>query len=443
MTAEKITLKNGKLSVPNHPIIPFIMGDGSGPDIWRAAVRVFDASIKKAYGDTRKIEWREVLAGQKSFNHTGVWLPQETVDAIHENLVVIKCPLTMPLGGGIRSLNVALRQKFDMYAFLRSIKHFPGIPVPVIHPEKIDMVVFRENTEGIYTGIEAEASSEKSAKILDFLAKEFPQDFSKIRFGSQKKVSEFGRLRGRNEPDTTQVGIGIKTVSRQGSERLIRAAIQYAIDHGRKSVTMVHNGNLMKFTEGSFKSWAYELAEREFRGQVHTRAQYELTAATEGREAANTEREAAQAAGKILVKDAIANIAFQQIITRPESFDVIAALNQNGDYLSDILSALVGGRGILPVANINYVTGHALFEATHGTSRQFTDRDLANPIAVILAGTMMLQYLDWKKASEMITRAVESVIGSKRVTHDLHKIIEGATKLKTSEFADAIIKEME
>ncbi|RMG70777.1 MAG: NADP-dependent isocitrate dehydrogenase [Bacteroidetes bacterium] len=442
MSDGKISIQNGKLTVPDQPVIPFIIGDGTGPDIWHASVRVFDAAVEKAYGGSRKIQWKEVLAGEKAFNETGSWLPDATVEAIDEYLVAIKGPLTTPVGGGIRSLNVALRQKLDLYTCLRPVRYFTGVPSPVRTPEQVDMVIFRENTEDIYAGIEAKAGTEKAARLLEILADEFPEDFAKVRFGTAEKVSEFDQLRGSDDVPSVEVGIGIKPVSRTGTERLVRAAIQYAIDHGRKSVTLVHKGNIMKFTEGAFRDWGYALAEREFGDKVYTWAQYDRTAAAEGTAAANAEQDAALKAGKILIKDAIADIALQQVLTRPKEFDVIATLNLNGDYLSDALAAQVGGIGIAPGANINYVTGHALFEATHGTAPKYAGKDMVNPSSVILSGVLMLEHMGWQEAADLIIKGIEASIGSKRVTYDFHRLMEGATKLKTSEFGDEIIKNM-
>ena len=369
---EKITLVDGKLHVPDHPILPFIEGDGTGRDIWRASVRVLDAAVEKAYGGKRKIAWMEVLAGQKSFDEAGSWLPEATVEAFREYLVGIKGPLTTPIGGGIRSLNVALRQLLDLYVCLRPVRWFQGVPSPVKHPEKVDMVIFRENTEDIYAGIEWQAGSPEVKKIVEFLKNEFPKEFGKIRF-----------------PGT--VGIGIKPVSQEGTERLVRAAIQYALANGKKSVTFVHKGNIMKYTEGAFRNWGYELAEREFGDKVYTWEQWERTKRTGGEKAANEEQKAALASGKILVKDAIADITLQQVLTRPDEFDVIATLNLNGDYLSDALAAQVGGIGIAPGGNVNYTTGHAVFEATHGTAPKYADLDQVNPGSVVLSGEMMLR----------------------------------------------------
>jgi isocitrate dehydrogenase len=442
MAGEKITIQDGTLQVPDQPTVPFIIGDGTGPDIWHSSVRVFDAAVMKAYGGKRKIMWKEVLAGEKAFNETGEWLPAATVEAIDEYLVAIKGPLTTPIGGGIRSLNVALRQQLDLYACVRPVRHFTGVPSPVVHPEWVDMVIFRENTEDIYAGIEATGGSDKAQKLLDFMAKEFPEDFAKIRFGTSEKVSEYNDLAGIKEASDVEVGLGIKPVSRQGTERLVRASIQYAIEQGRKSVTLVHKGNIMKFTEGSFKNWGYAVAEREFGDQVYTWSQYDLTAAEKGKDAANAEQDAALAAGKILIKDAIADIALQQVLTRPKEFEVIATLNLNGDYLSDALAAQVGGIGIAPGANINYVTGHALFEATHGTAPKYAGKDVVNPSSVILSGVMMLQHMGWHEAADLILAGIEKSIAAKRVTYDFHRLMEGATKLKCSEFGDEIIKNM-
>ena len=442
MSGEGIYIQNGVLQVPNNPIIPFIIGDGTGPDIWHASVRVFDAAVEKAYGGKKAIVWHEVLAGEKAFTETGNWLPEETVEAIDKYLVAIKGPLTTPIGGGIRSLNVALRQQLDLYACLRPVRHFTGVPSPVLHPEHVDMVIFRENTEDIYAGIEAKGGSDKAKKILDFLRTEFPEDFAKIRFGSEEAIAGFNTLRGSDEAATVDVGIGIKPVSRQGTERLVRSAIEYTLAQGRKSLTIVHKGNIMKFTEGSFKTWGYDLAEREFGDKVYTWGQYDRTAAAHGTDAANKEQEAALAAGKILIKDAIADIALQQVLTRPQEFDVIATLNLNGDYLSDALAAQVGGIGIAPGANINYVTGHALFEATHGTAPKYAGKDMVNPSSVILSGVMMLQHMGWHEAANLIMTGLEASIAAKRVTYDFHRLMEGATKLSTSQFGDEIIKNM-
>ena len=420
---QTITLKNGRLSVPDHPILPFIEGDGTGPDIWRASVRVLDAAVAKAYGGKRAIVWKEVLAGQKAFDRTGNWLPDETVDAFRAHLVGIKGPLTTPIGGGIRSLNVALRQILDLYVCLRPVRWFKGVPSPVKHPEKVDMVIFRENTEDIYAGIEFNEGTDDAKKVLGFLRESFPALFKKIRF-----------------PETTS--IGIKPVSREGSERLMRAAIEYAIKNGRKSVTIVHKGNIMKFTEGGFRNWGYATAEREFGGRVHTWEQWEKTKAAKGEEAANAEQKAAVAAGKVIVKDAIADIFLQQILTRPEEFAVIATLNLNGDYASDALAAQVGGIGIAPGGNINYRSGHAIFEATHGTAPKYADLDKVNPGSVILSGEMMLRYMGWTEAADLVIKGMDGAIASKKVTYDFARLMEGAREVKCSEFGDEIIKHM-
>jgi len=417
---EKITLRGGKLHVPEHPIVPFIEGDGTGPDIWRASVRVFDAAVRKAYGDRRRLEWMETYAGEKAFRLFGTWLPDETVAAFREYLVGIKGPLTTPIGGGIRSLNVALRQLLDLYVCLRPVRWFQGVPSPVRHPEQVDMVIFRENTEDIYAGIEFEAGSDAAVRFLGLLREHFPREFGKIRF-----------------PEST--GVGIKPVSREGTERLVRAALTYAVAARRKSVTLVHKGNIMKFTEGAFRNWGYELAEREFGDQVYTWNRWERTKSAAGEEAANAEQKAALAAGKVLVKDAIADITLQQILTRPAEFDVIATLNLNGDYLSDALAAQVGGIGIAPGGNINYVTGHAVFEATHGTAPKYADLDRVNPGSVILSGEMMLRHLGWAEAADAVLRGMDGAIGAKTVTYDFARLMDGAREVKCSEFADAVI----
>ncbi len=417
----KITIADGKLSVPNNPIIPFIEGDGTGADIWRASVRVFDAAVEKAYGGKRKIHWMEIFAGEKSNNQFGTWLPEATVQACRDYLVSIKGPLTTPIGGGIRSLNVALRQMLDLYVCLRPVRWFKGVPSPVKHPEKVDMTIFRENCEDIYAGIEFEAGSEANKKFLAMFKEAYPKEFSKIRF-----------------PESS--GIGIKPVSKDGSERLIRAAIEYAVITRQKSVTLVHKGNIMKFTEGAFRNWGYALAEREFGDKVYTWDQWERTKAADGEAAANNEQKAAIAAGKVVIKDAIADITLQQVLTRPEEFDVIATLNLNGDYLSDALAAQVGGIGIAPGGNINYVTGHAVFEATHGTAPKYAGLDKVNPGSVILSGEMMLRYMGWTEAADAIIRAMDVAIGNKKVTYDFARLMDGATEIKCSEFADELIK---
>jgi isocitrate dehydrogenase len=420
---EKITIRDGKLVVPDKPIIPFIEGDGTGPDIWRAAVRVLDAAVEKAYGGRRKIQWMEVYAGQKSNDLFQTWLPDETVNACREYLVSIKGPLTTPVGGGIRSLNVALRQMLDLYVCLRPVRWFKGVPSPVKTPEKVDMVIFRENTEDIYAGIEFEAGTPENKKFLELLQQNFPKQYSKIRF-----------------PATS--GIGIKAVSQEGTERLFKAAIEYAITNKRKSVTIVHKGNIMKFTEGAFRNWAYALAERDYPNQTYTWEQWERTKAAKGEKAANEEQEAAKKAGKIIIKDAIADITLQQVLTRPDEFDVIATMNLNGDYLSDALAAQVGGIGIAPGGNINYVTGHAVFEATHGTAPKYANLDKVNPGSVILSGEMMLRYMGWFEAADAIIKAMDKTIGQKIVTYDFARLMEGAKEVKCSEFGDALIKNL-
>ncbi len=443
MNPEKIGIENGKLNVPNNPIIPFIEGDGTGRDIWKASVRVIDAAVKNAYNGKRQITWKEVLAGQKAFDQTGNWLPDETLAAFKEYLVGIKGPLTTPVGGGIRSLNVALRQILDLYVCLRPVRWFEGVPSPVKNPAAVDMVIFRENTEDIYAGIEYVAGSPEAQKLLDFIEKEFPKDFAKIRFGTQEKAAEFYKAVGIERPTEVMVGLGIKPVSRVGSSRLVHAAIDYAIKHNRKSVTLVHKGNIMKYTEGAFRDWGYALAEGGmFADKVYTWMQWEKTKKEKGEEVANAEQKAALASGKILIKDAIADITLQQVLTRPEDFDVIATLNLNGDYLSDALAAQVGGIGIAPGANINYITGHAIFEATHGTAPKYADLDKVNPGSVILSGAMMLEHLGWLEAAELIYSGMEASIANKRVTYDFERQMQGATLLKCSEFGTEIINNM-
>ncbi|WP_040207676.1 NADP-dependent isocitrate dehydrogenase [Neobacillus jeddahensis] len=422
MSGEKITVTNGVLNVPNNPIIPFIEGDGIGPDIWAASERVLNAAVEKAYKGERKLIWKEVLAGEKAFNATGEWLPKETLDVINEYLIAIKGPLTTPVGGGIRSLNVALRQELDLFVCLRPVRWFEGVPSPVKRPQDTDMVIFRENTEDIYAGIEYEKGSEAVKKVIDFLQNEM--GVNKIRF-----------------PETS--GIGIKPVSEEGTTRLVRAAINYAIKEGRKSVTLVHKGNIMKFTEGAFKNWGYELAEKEFGDKVFTWAQYDRIKAEQGTDAANKAQADAEAAGKIIVKDAIADIFLQQILTRPREFDVVATMNLNGDFISDALAAQVGGIGIAPGANINYETGHAIFEATHGTAPKYAGLDKVNPSSVILSGVLLLEHLGWNEAATMVIKSVEKTIASKVVTYDFARLMDGATEVKTSEFGDELIKNME
>jgi isocitrate dehydrogenase len=440
----KITIKNGHLNVPNHPILPFIEGDGTGPDIWRASKRVLDAAVQKAYGGKRQIEWMEVYAGEKAFNLFQNWLPDETVQAFQEYLVGIKGPLTTPVGGGIRSLNVALRQMLDLYVCLRPVRYFEGVPSPVKRPEAVNMVIFRENTEDIYAGIEFPAGSPEAQKILDFFEKEFPMSFSKIRFGKANSVVDWLKLTGQPTGDskTVNVGVGLKPVSYEGSARLALAALQYAIDQKRKSLTFVHKGNIMKFTEGAFRDWGYNVAEERFGDKVYTWQQWEKTKKEKGEQAANDEQKKALAGGKLLVKDAIADITLQQVLTRPEDFDVIATLNLNGDYLSDALAAQVGGIGIAPGGNVNYVTGHAVFEATHGTAPKYANLDKVNPGSVILSGDMMLRYMGWNEAADLVVKGLEAAIKAKTVTYDFARLMPGAKEVKCSEFGDEIIKRM-
>ena len=418
-----ITMQNGKLVVPDNPIIPYIEGDGTGPDIWRATVRVLDAAVASAYSGQRKIHWLEVYAGGKANELLNTWLPEETVNACRDYLVSIKGPLTTPIGGGIRSLNVALRQLLDMYVCLRPVRWFQGVPSPVKNPGAVDMVIFRENTEDIYAGVEFEQGSDDNKLFMRLLQENFPAQFSKIRF-----------------PETS--GIGIKPVSQEGTERLVRSAIDYCLINKRKSLTIVHKGNIMKFTEGAFRNWAYAVAEREYAGQTYTWGQWEKTRAKSGEPAANKEQADALASGRILIKDAIADITLQQVLTRPEDFDVIATLNLNGDYLSDALAAQVGGIGIAPGGNINYQTGTAVFEATHGTAPKYADLDKVNPGSLILSGEMMLRYMGWSEAANAIISAMDAAIASKRVTYDFARLMDNAIEVKCSEFADVLIENL-
>ncbi len=426
----KISIQNGKLSVPENPILPFIRGDGTGPDIWAASVRVMDAAVQKAYGGKRKISWFEVFAGETAKNKFDNWLPDDTVEAFKEYLVGIKGPLTTPVGGGIRSLNVALRQMLDLYVCLRPVQWFKGVPSPVKHPEKVEMVIFRENTEDIYAGIEYAAGTPEAQKVLDFLAKEFPKQFDKIRFGTKAKAEEFWKAVGATDfPTDVKVGVGIKPVSYSGSVRLIHSAIGYAIKNKRKSVTLVHKGNIMKFTEGSFRDWGYETAKKHF-GAVEIDGG-PWCKIPDGKPGAG-----------IVIKDSIADITLQQVLTRPEDFDVIATLNLNGDYLSDALAAQVGGIGIAPGGNINYIAGHAIFEATHGTAPKYANQDRVNPGSVVLSGEMMFRYLGWVEAADLIIKGLNGAIASKRVTYDFARQMEGATEIKCSQFGDNIIANM-
>ncbi|MES1254166.1 MAG: isocitrate dehydrogenase (NADP(+)) [Acidobacteriota bacterium] len=432
-TGTAISRKDGQLVVPDNPIIPFIEGDGTGPDIWRASVRVLDAAVAKAYGGRRKIAWMEVYAGEKSFKKLDTWLPDDTIEAFREYYVGIKGPLTTPVGGGIRSLNVALRQLLDLFVCLRPVRWYKGVPSPVKHPEKVDMVIFRENTEDIYTGIEYAAGTPEAQKVLDFLAKEFPKDFKKIRFGSAAASEEWQAvLEGVGTPKRevpVQVGIGMKPVSYLGTERLVYSAIAYAIATKRKSVTLVHKGNIMKFTEGAFRDWGYQVA-KTFFGAVEIDGG-PWCRIPDGKPGAG-----------LVIKDAIADITLQQVLTRPDEFDVIATLNLNGDYLSDALAAQVGGIGIAPGGNINSITGHAIFEATHGTAPKYADQDKVNPGSVVLSGEMMLRHLKWTEAADLIVKGMDGAIAAKRVTYDFARLMPGATELKTSEFADAVIQHM-
>ena len=424
VTGEKIAMRNGRLFTPDQPVIPFIEGDGIGPDIWRASRRVFDTAVEKAYGGKRKIAWMEVYAGEKSFKNHNTWLPDETLEAFHEYIVGIKGPLTTPIGGGIRSLNVALRKELDLYACVRPVRWFKDLPSVVKYPERVDMVTFRENTEDLYAGIEFAAGTPENERFLRLLRENFPDEYERIRFKEN-------------------VGVGIKPISQEGSQRLVRAAINYALENKRRSVTLVHKGNIMKFTEGAFRNWGYDVAETEFAQWAYTRRQWEATKATHGEEAANQEQQAALARGLLLIKDVIADIVFEQTITRAEEFDVLATMNLNGDYLSDALAAQVGGIGIAPGGNINFVTGTAVFEATHGTAPTIANQDVANPCSLLLSGGMMLRYIGWPEAADLIVHAIEQAVVSKHVTFDLFRLMQDATLLKTSEFADALIIFME
>jgi isocitrate dehydrogenase len=420
---ERITIANGILQVPHNPIIPFIEGDGTGRDIWRASQQVFDAAVEKAYHGTRHVDWMEVYAGEKAFQLLQNWLPIETIEVFRDYLVGIKGPLTTPIGGGFRSLNVALRKALDLYVCLRPVRYFSGVPSPVKHPEQVDMIVFRENTEDIYTGIEFEFGDENNQKFLDLIKSQFPKEYAKIRF-----------------PESS--GIGIKPISKEGTARLVRAAINYALENKRHSVTLVHKGNIMKYTEGAFRNWGYEVATSEFGDKVFTWLQWEQTKAAKGEAQANAEQKEAIEAGKLLIKDVIADIVFQQTLTRPREFDVLATMNLNGDYLSDALAAQVGGIGIAPGGNINYISGHAIFEATHGTAPKYADKDMVNPGSLILSGELMFRYLGWQEGADLILKGMKGALAAKTVTYDFHRLMEGATLLKCSKFGDAIIRHM-
>lgn len=422
MAGEKIQTNNGVLNVPNNPVIPFIEGDGIGPDIWAAASRVIDAAVEKAYKGEKKIDWLEVYAGQKAFDKTGEWLPQDTLDKINEYLIAIKGPLTTPIGGGFRSLNVTLRQELDLFACLRPVRHYTGVPSPVKHPEHCDMQIFRENTEDIYAGIEFNEGTPEVKKVIDFLQDEM--GVKNIRF-----------------PESSS--IAIKPVSKEGTERLVRSAINYAIEHKKPSVTLVHKGNIMKFTEGGFKKWGYGLAREEFADQTFTWEEYDEIVEKDGKEKADEIQNKAVADGKIIIKDSIADIFLQQILTRPKEFDVVATMNLNGDYISDALAAQVGGIGIAPGANINYETGHAIFEATHGTAPKYAGQDKVNPSSVLLSGVLMLEHLGWQEAADLVNKSIENTISKKVVTYDFARLMDGATEVKCSEFGDALIENMQ
>ena len=441
----KISISGGKLQVPANPVIPFIRGDGTGPDIWSASQRVFEAAVQKAYGGERKVSWFEVFAGETAKNKFDNWLPDDTVEAFKDFLVGIKGPLTTPVGGGIRSLNVALRQMLDLYVCLRPVQYFSGVPSPVKSPEKVDMVIFRENTEDIYAGIEYAGGSPEATRVLEFFAQHFPKDFAKIRFGTQKAMADYMKLAAPDHDAShlpIQVGVGIKPISNVGTIRLVKSAVEYALREKRRNVTIVHKGNIMKYTEGAFRDWGYAAAERIFGDKVYTWARWERTKKEKGEVSANEEQKAALKGGALLIKDAIADIALQQVLTRPEDFDVIATLNLNGDYLSDALAAQVGGIGIAPGGNINYVTGHAIFEATHGTAPKYANQDKVNPGSVVLSGEMMFRYLGWTEAANLIVKGLNGAIGSKRVTYDFARMMEGAKEVRCSEFGENIVAHM-
>lgn len=435
-----IKVKNGLLDVPDNPTIPYIEGDGIGPEIWSASKYVFDSAIEKAFGGKKKIEWLEVFAGGKAFNKTGEWLPEETVKEFEKYLVGIKGPLTTPIGKGIRSINVALRQKLDLYVCLRPVKYYGGIDTPMRRPDKVDMVIFRENTEDIYTGIEFKAATDDNTVMMNFLKEKFPDRFEKIRFGTLEKTNEFLRAEGLPETDKVEVGIGLKVISRVGTQRLMIAAMNYAIENNRKSITIVHKGNIMKFTSGSFMEWCYDVAENMYGDKIYSMRDWQKAFEVKGREDADKERDEAIVNGKIIIKDAIADNALQKVLTDPEDFDIIATTNLNGDYLSDAIAAEVGGIGIAPGGNINYIFGNAIFEATHGTAPSFAGLDKVNPSSLILSGMMMLTYLGWKEAAILIDKGVRGAIESKRVTFDFAKQMVGATEVKCSEFGREVVK---
>ncbi|MBK6539587.1 MAG: NADP-dependent isocitrate dehydrogenase [Ignavibacteria bacterium] len=434
-----IEVKNGILNVPEDPIIPFVEGDGIGPEIWKTSRYVLDSAVEKAYKGKRKIEWLEVLAGEKAYKQTGEWLPQETVNAFEKYLVGIKGPLTTPIGKGISSINVALRQKLDLYVCLRPVKYYGGIETPVRRPDKVDMVIFRENTEDTYAGIEFKAGTEENRMLLEFIRKNFPERFDKIRFGTIEKTNDFLRAEDLPLADEVEVGVGLKVMSRVGSQRLMIAAVNYAIEHGRKSLTIVHKGNIMKFTSGSFRDWCYQIAEKLYGDKIYSMMQWERTSESQGKEAAHIELKDAMDKGKIIIKDAIADNTLQKVITHPDDFDIIATTNLNGDYLSDAIAAEVGGIGIAPGGNINYITGNAIFEATHGTAPSFAGLDKVNPSSLILSGMMMLNYLGWKEAADLIENGIRKAIASKKVTFDFAEQMIGATEVKCSQFGEEIV----
>jgi isocitrate dehydrogenase len=437
-----ITITNNVLNVPDDPIIPFVSGDGIGPEIWSTSKFVFDSAVEKAYNGKRKIDWLEVLAGGKAFDQTGEWLPEATVEAFKKYLVGIKGPLTTPIGKGITSINVALRQKLDLYVCLRPVKYYGGIETPVRRPEKVDMIIFRENTEDIYTGIEFKADTEDNKILMEFIKEKFPERFDKIRFGTLKKTNEFLKAEDLPESDVVEVGIGIKVISRVGAQRLMIAALKYAFEHKRRSITIVHKGNIMKYTSGSFRDWSYEIADELYGDRIYTMMQWEKTMETEGRDAADKNLQEAIDSGKLLIKDSIADNALQKVLTHPEEFDIIATANLDGDYLSDAIAAEVGGIGIAPGGNINYITGHAIFEATHGTAPTLAGKNKVNPSSVILSGMMMLYYMGWTEAADMIEKGVRGAINSRKVTFDFAEQMLNATEVSCSQFGKEIVENL-
>lgn len=434
-----ITISNGILNVPDSPVIPYIEGDGIGPDVWKATQYVLDSAVEKAYSGKKSINWLEVFAGEKSFKLMNSWLPTETIDAFKLFKIGMKGPLTTPVGGGIRSLNVALRQTLDLYVCLRPVKYYQGIETPMKHPEYVDMVIFRENTEDIYAGIEFKAGTDENEAMLKLLRTDYPDQFKKIRFGTLEQVNEFISQSGRETTDKVEVGIGIKVISKIGTERLIIAAIKHAIEHNRKSVTIVHKGNIMKFTDGSFRDWSYDIAEKMYTDKIYSYRSYEKLMNEKGKDAAEKDKANAMKEGRILLWDSIMDNTLQQVLTNPKDFDVIATLNLNGDYLSDAIAAQVGGIGISPGSNINYISGHAIFEATHGTAPTFANKDMANPSSLILSGVMMLDYLGWGEAADLVENGLKKTILSKKVTFDLARDMEGSIEVKCSEFAREIV----